>query len=250
MNNLEEFSLEEARDIREKVEYIRINDTAYKGLSYKRMLEVIIAAAIDCDRAEALEAARLIKFNYDGSKYNNMYKGYTYIIPARDNLIIDKAIKVLNVAFGNSNHIRVKFCAKAEDIMADREQEKCTQKFMILQKEKVFVGKQIFDDIKELTDEEIRKEEKELHTKIMDFNQYRFMDLYWQYERRYSHIKWMLNDLKQAELFNVSIEEYQRRFKEANLKEDKDVCAFLEYIKVIQENMNMGFILEEHIYGN
>lgn len=249
MNNLEEFSLEEARNIREKVEYIRINDTAYKGLSYKRMLEIIIAAAIDSDRAEALEAARLIKFNYDGSKQNNMYKGYTFVIPVRDNLIIDKAIKVLKVAFGNTNHIRVKFVKSNAEMQEDIEQKKHIQKYKILCEEKEFVAKQLFGDIKLLTDEEIREESKELPYVIEDYEAYRKGDFEWKCEFRYRHIKWVLDDVKQAELFNVSVEEYQRRFKAANIRDDKGVSAFLDYIKVLQSNMNRGYVLMDYICG-
>lgn len=247
MNNLEEFTLEEARDIREKVDYIRINNTAYKGLSYRRMLEIIIIAAIDSNKAEALEAARLIKFNYECSKGKNMYQGYTYIIPARDNLIIDKAIKVLKVAFGSTDYIKVKFVKTYAEIEADNEDKKQIQKHKILSEEKEFVANQLFGDIKLLTDEEIKEESKELPIVIEDYEAYRKGDFYWKCERRYRHIKWVLNDVKQAELFGVSVEEYRDKYKKRNIQDDKWATAFLDYVKTIQENMNRGFMLMDYI---
>ena len=247
MNNLEEMNLEEARNIREKVDYIRINDTAYRGLSYKRMLEIIIIAAIDCNKAEALEAARLIKFIYDGTKEKNMYKGYTYIIPVRDNLIIDKAIKVLKVAFGSTDYIKVKFVKTYAEIEADNEDKKQMQKHKILSEEKEFVANQLFGDIKLLTDEEIKEESKELPIVIEDYEEYRKGDFYWKCERRYRHIKWVLNDVKQAELFGVSVEEYRKNWKERNIQDDKWATAFLEYVRTLQENFNRGCVNGIHM---
>lgn len=74
--------------------------------------------------------------------------------------------------------------------------------------------------------------------------------LYWRMERVYSHIKWVLNDTKQAELFNVSLFEYITRFKEKNIQGDEQTRLFLDYVHTMQENLNSGYIIEEYVYGN
>lgn len=67
-------------------------------------------------------------------------------------------------------------------------------------------------------------------------------------EKVYHHIKWMLNDTKQAELFNVTLEEYRNTFRENNIRSDSLTSNFLDYVKILQSNFDLGYIIEDYIY--
>ena len=258
MNEYGEFRLNEISGINEKIDYIRINDTKYSNLKYEQLLTILIQAAIESNKGDALEAARLVKFTGGSeNKDNPEYKGYTYIIPGRNQQKIEKVIKVLKIAYESPDIVFVKFKRDSQDISEEQLLKREQQYKKKLDDEKYFIAQQLFNIDEEISDEDLRKEiiadGEDANTMIWrldHLDKERENRLYWRMERVYIHIKWVLNDSKQAELFNVSLFEYITKFKDKNIQSDEQTKLFLNYVHTMQENLNSGYIIEDFVYDN
>lgn len=264
MNSLGEFRIDEVKGIKAKIDYVRISNQQYRSMSYEQLLSVLIQMMIDCERANSLEAARLIKFHGDKTKTTKEYKGYVYVIPERDTLKIDKIIKILNVVYGNPELVYVKFVGEPEKIIENKKyREHCNigkkeqQSRKKLEEEKLLVAEKIFGMNDEISDIKLAKEIAasddnlvSIGIRLSNLDRERQAKCMFEMERKYSHIKWMLNDTKQAELFGVPLEEYRNKFREKNIMADELTSTFIGYVKILQSNFNCGYIIEDYIYDN
>ena len=262
MNSLGEFRIDECKGIKEKIEYIKISNQRYTEMNYGQLISTLVQMVVDWDRAASLEAARLIKFNGDKTRTTKEYKGYVYVVPERDNLKIDKIIKILNIIFGNTEMVYVKFVGDPKQILADKNfKDNCNtikreQHYKKkLEEEKLLVADKLFGISKEISDEELAKEIAASDDHLTSI-EVRLRHLEWEkrntwifeMERVYHHIKWILNDTKQAELFGITVDEYRSKYREGVIMADSLTQTFLGYVKILQSNFDCGYIIEDYIY--
>lgn len=256
MNENGEFLLSEIGGINEKIDYIRINETKYSNLKYEQLLIILIQAAIDNGKGDALEAARMIKFTGSNeNKYDHEYKGYTFVIPGRNQQIIEKVIKVLKIAFESQEIVYIKFKRDAQKISEDQLFKKEQHYNKKLNDEKYFIAQQLFDIDKEISDEDLRKEiiadgqdADTMVWRLEHLNEEREFRKRWKMYKIYDHIKRKLNDVRQARIYEVPLIEYITKYKQENIQSDEKTRLFLDYVHSMQENLGQGYIIENYMY--
>lgn len=235
MRNIEEFSLEQAKDIQGKIDYIRINNSILKGYKFTDVLHGLIKSAISVNNYENLVAGRIIYFNPKNFSNTYEYMGWYYTVPKRKKDIIDRIIRVLILTNQNVDNIRVKFKEDAEELILHQQEVEAERLQKKIESDKNKYYASIINDEVTISDEELKdiiyeecafgmkygllfdelQYERRINNLAMEREQLRQERI----DKRKRHIDWLLNDKKQAELFNCSVKEYQAKYKRDNIME-------------------------------
>lgn len=235
MRSNEEFTIDEVKEISDKIDYIRIGEKIIKGYKYSDVIHGLIKRAITSGNYGSLEASRIIYF--DKKEFANTYecKGWYYTVPKRKSDQINKIIRIMKVTSIPIDFIHIKFISSAEEIQLHKQQIEAEklQKRIEADRSKYYAA--IINDEVIISDEELKQMIFDdcafgmRYGEMFDSRQYerRISNLSFEREqlrkqniaRKKRHIDWLLNDEKQAELFNCSVEEYVTKFKKDNLME-------------------------------
>lgn len=233
---MSKFNITECKGIKSKIQFIEVYGVPLK-LKYDGVLKEIIKLNIDRGNTEDLERAGIIKFNGKETANSFKYKSWVTVIPKRKDDRIDKIIRVLKVLHGNTEAVNVEFIGTTEEVIGNKEFRESQLIYKKLEEAKENAVINLFDLGEEISDEELMTEIMEESSSAEEFvrragnlNSEREGIYRLRIDRKFRHIAWILNDDKQAELFNVSVAEYREKFREANIHEEKEVRDFLEYL--------------------
>jgi hypothetical protein len=232
-DSMNEINIADVKGIKDKIDYIRIKDKIYTKMSYAEVLEKLIKDNIDSDKATVLEDNRVIRFRGNQTSNSKVYRDYVYVVPRRKDDQINKIIKILNVTRGNTKSVSVKFKGAAVDVI-----EKAEERREILnelaknrkkQEQRDWLMKYFPVDIED--DETTMHEILETADDYEDYLHKIEIRRQCKLERMRENLDYYMNDVKQAEKYNVSIDVYRERYKENNLHSDKIVGAYVDYLR-------------------
>lgn len=262
--------LKDCVDVKDKPVCLWMNNIGYNVNSWKHALNMLVIGAVDSNKASALESARLIKFQGVESGSTLRYKNYVYVVPKRTSLLITKVIRICDVVYGGSDKVYVEFDRSSEDILFDVGAERDLRFVKYREEEKQLL-------MKFLKCPDLEKTDEELHDGLInDLKRLESLGVWkpehWDGMRVYledpqrlrqsimeNHVNELLDetrrkldDSKQCFICNCTMEEYQKQ-KYENIRENRNICDFLNYLYFLQNNVKdmkgiMNYITTEGLY--
>lgn len=231
MRNNEEFRIDQAKELQGKIKYIRVSGKVINGMKYSDVIHGLVKVAVSSGNCEKLEVSRII-YRYKKNFANTYeYKGWYYTIPKRKVDQVDKIIKILKITGISLDEIHVKFIDSVEELNVRKQELEAERIRRKTEAERSKIYAAIINDEVIISDEELKNmifndcclpdrfDVRQYEYRMNNLDMEREQMKKWNIDRRQKHIDWLLNDEKQAELFNCSVEEYRAKFRNDNINE-------------------------------